>query len=43
MIEVSKEPGAPWALGGSVMFIAGMIALLVLKIAREEEVYSPYV
>ncbi len=41
MIEVSKEPGAPWALAGGVMFIAGMVTLLVLKIAREEEPHSP--
>jgi hypothetical protein len=43
LIEVSKEPGAPWALAGSVMFIAGMVTLLVLKIAREEEQHSPFV
>ncbi len=40
MIEVSKEPGAPWALAGGVMFIAGMVTLLALKIAREEEPHS---
>ena len=43
MIEVSKEPGAPWALAGSVMFIAGMVTLLALKIAREEESHSPLI
>ncbi len=41
MIEVSKEPGAPWALTGSAMFIVGMVTLLVMKIAREEEPLAP--
>jgi len=41
MIEVSKEPGAPWALAGGVMFIVGMVTLLALKIAREEKPHSP--
>jgi cytochrome c biogenesis protein ResB len=35
MIEVSREPGAAWALGGSMLFIAGMIMLLLFKIKRE--------
>ncbi len=36
MIEVSREPGALWALIGGVLFIAGMVTLLILKIKREE-------
>jgi len=36
MIEVSREPGAFWALAGGVLFMAGMAALLALKISREE-------
>jgi hypothetical protein len=36
MIEVSKEPGAPWALAGGILFIVGMATLLVLKIRIEE-------
>jgi len=36
MIEVSKEPGAPWALVGGILFIAGMVTLLFLKIRQEE-------
>ena len=37
MIEVSREPGAPWALAGSVLFTIGMVMLLVLKINKEDE------
>jgi cytochrome c biogenesis protein ResB len=36
MIEVSREPGAPWALAGGIMFIVGMATLLTLKIRIEE-------
>lgn len=38
MIEVSREPGATWALAGGVLFMAGMLTLLALKINREEQV-----
>jgi len=41
MIEVSKEPGAPWALAGGTLFMAGMVTLLALKINREEESIVP--
>jgi hypothetical protein len=34
-IEVSREPGAPWALAGGVLFTAGTIALVLLKIRKE--------
>jgi hypothetical protein len=37
MIEVSREPGAPWALAGGALFMAGMIMLLALKINREDD------
>jgi len=37
MIEVSREPGAPWALAGGALFMTGMIMLLGLKINREDE------
>lgn len=36
MIEVSREPGAPWALVGGVFFMLGMVTLLFLKIRQEE-------
>jgi len=36
IIEVSREPGAPWALAGGILFLAGMTTLLILKIRREE-------
>jgi hypothetical protein len=36
MIEVSREPGAFWALVGGVLFLTGMITLLMFKIKRED-------
>jgi hypothetical protein len=36
MIEVSREPGAVWALIGGLLFMAGMIMLLLFKIKKEE-------
>ena len=36
LIEVTKEPGALWALVGGILFLTGMIALLVLRIKRED-------
>jgi len=36
MIEVSSEPGAIWALTGSLVFLIGMIMLLLFKIRKEE-------
>jgi len=36
MVEVSREPGAVWALIGGLLFMAGMTALLLLKIKKEE-------
>jgi hypothetical protein len=38
MIEVSKDPGAIWALVGGVLFMAGMVTLLFLKIKKEETI-----
>ncbi len=38
LIEVSREPGAPWALAGGILFILGMSTLLILKIRMEESV-----
>lgn len=36
LIEVSREPGAVWALIGGILFMLGTIALLVFKMRREE-------
>jgi len=36
MVEVSREPGAVWALIGGIFFVAGMMTLLLLKIRKEE-------
>ncbi len=36
LIEVSREPGALWALIGGILFIAGIVTLLILKIQRED-------
>lgn len=35
MLEVSREPGALWALIGGILFMCGTATLLVLKIKRE--------
>jgi hypothetical protein len=34
LIEVSRDPGALWALIGGLLFLAGMVTLLSLKIKR---------
>lgn len=36
MIEVSREPGAVWALIGGILFMLGMTTLLLFKIKKEE-------
>lgn len=36
LIEVSREPGAFWALLGGIFFLAGMTILLIIKIKKEE-------
>jgi len=36
LLEVSREPGAPWALAGGVLFTLGSCALLALKVGREK-------
>ncbi len=36
MVEVSREPGAVWALIGGLLFMAGMIMLLLFKIKKED-------
>lgn len=35
-IEISREPGAVWALGGGLVFLLGTIALVGHKMAREK-------
>jgi hypothetical protein len=35
LIEISRDPGAIWALVGGILFLAGMTTLLALKIKRE--------
>jgi hypothetical protein len=35
LIEISRDPGALWALVGGILFLAGMTTLLALKIKRE--------
>jgi hypothetical protein len=35
MVEVSREPGAVWALIGGILFMAGMTTLLLFKIKKE--------
>jgi hypothetical protein len=35
LIEVSREPGAPWSLAGGALFTVGTLALFFLKIRKE--------
>ena len=35
IVELSRDPGAVWALVGGTLFLAGMTTLLALKIKRE--------
>jgi len=35
LIEVSREPGALWALIGGILFTAGTVALIILKMRQE--------
>ena len=35
LIEMSREPGAAWALAGAVLFMIGTLTLLVIKMRRE--------
>jgi cytochrome c biogenesis protein ResB len=35
LLEINREPGAPWALAGGILFTIGTIALVALKIRRE--------
>ncbi len=35
LLQISREPGAVWALAGSILFMAGIITLIVLKIKME--------
>jgi len=36
LLQVSREPGAVWALAGSVLFMAGIMTLIALKIRMEK-------
>lgn len=36
LIEVSREPGAFWALVGGLLFLTGIITLLIFKVKRED-------
>lgn len=35
LIEVSREPGALWALIGGILFLAGILTLIALRIRRD--------
>jgi len=35
LIEVSREPGAVWALAGGILFMTGILTLIVLRMKRE--------
>jgi hypothetical protein len=36
LLQVSREPGAVWALAGSILFMVGIITLIALKIKMEK-------
>lgn len=38
LIEVSREPGTLWALVGGIVFTAGSLMLIALKMKREEKI-----
>ena len=38
LIQISRDPGAPWALVGGILFLIGMTTLLMLKVRREAPV-----
>lgn len=40
LLEFSREPGAVWALVGGILFMAGTITLIALKLKRPEESQS---
>lgn len=35
LLEISREPGAPWALAGGIAFMSGTVALLFIKMRRD--------
>jgi hypothetical protein len=35
LLQISREPGAQWALVGGIIFMAGIFTLVILKIKRE--------
>lgn len=35
LIEVSREPGAIWALLGAILFVSGTVTLMILKLRKE--------
>lgn len=37
LIEISKEPGALWALLGAILFSSGTIVLVILKLQKEKQ------
>ncbi len=40
VVEVSREPGGIWALTGGVIFMAGVLAIVVLRMRRDYPVLS---
>lgn len=37
LIEISKEPGALWALLGAILFSSGIVTLAILKLQKEKQ------
>jgi cytochrome c biogenesis protein ResB len=36
LIEMSREPGAIWALAGGIVFMIGTLTLIIFKMRRED-------
>lgn len=37
LLQISRDPGAPWALAGGILFLAGTIVLIALRIRTARE------
>jgi hypothetical protein len=37
LLQINKEPGAPWALAGGILFVIGVVILIALRIKLEKK------
>lgn len=38
LIEISKDPGAIWALLGAILFFSGTVSLMILRLKRDKDI-----